>query len=74
MMTRPSEQRAELHLDRRVEQPIIVHRRTSWIQPDLVRGAHDADRIGRIGADKDEVGICRLHGAHHRAKSVVLGG
>ena len=59
-------QRAELHLDRRHQEPDEGAAEHLRRQPDLVGGAHDADRIRRIGRDIDDVGIERLHRAHDR--------
>ena len=54
------------HLDRRHQH--ADHRAAHHLrrQPDLVGGADDADVVGRISADIDDVGVGGLHGAHHR--------
>ena len=36
------------------------------IESDFSRRAHDANRVWRIGGDKHDVGIGRLHRAYHR--------
>ncbi len=69
--------RPELHLDRRDQH--ADHRAAEHfrIEADLVGGTHDADVVGRIGADIDDVGVGRRQRAHHRrvvrrARRIVL--
>jgi hypothetical protein len=62
------ENRTELRLDRRYQQPDHGAAEHLRRQPDLMRGAHDADGIGRIGGNEDDIGVGSLEGAHGRRK------
>ncbi len=71
------EQRTELRLEHRCLQS--DHGAAPHFRPegDLVHRLHHSDRIERIGADDEEIGICRLHRAHDgrevgRIRRIVL--
>ena len=59
-------ERAKLHLDRCDQHADHRAAEHFWHEIDFICRADDADVVGRVGGDKYDIGVCRLHGAHDR--------